>query len=380
MSNTNLERLRAWLREHKFDAALISNPSTLTWLTGYAAPIETGPDPFVGGPALAWVSDDGVTAVASDAESPALQALGIEVQAYDGYTVQEPLDCAKRMAQALQVLLAKDKALRGGMHKTVAVEQHTLSATLLFTLQSVLPYASRVSIDEDLSALRIIKTPDEIVKIRAALALCDHAQAYMREIIQPGMSELQLWGLMRAQLEARVGTRLPMLADLVSGPGTAEIGGLPTNRVLQSGDAVIFDFVPRLEGYWGDCCATLFVDEPSPELKRLRQVSHDALRRGIDAARPGVRASDLDKLLRKCVQDAGYASYPHHTGHGVGVTYHEGPRIVPYEAQVLEAGMVIALEPGVYVPGVGGARMEDVVLITPDGCEVLTRHLEGLVG
>ena len=375
MSNLNLERLSTWLRERKLDAALLSNPYTLTWLTGYAAPIETGPDPFVGSPALAWVCEGGVTVVASDAESPALRTLGVDVLEYAGYTVQEPLDCAKRMAQVLQALLAKDNALHGGMRKTIAVEQHTLSATLLFALQSVLPYASRVSVDEALSALRMIKTPDEVAKIRAALSLCDRAQAYMRQTIQPGTTELELWGMMRAHVEAHADTRLPMLADLVSGPRTAEIGGLPSNRVLQAGDPVIFDFVPRLDGYWGDCCATLFVDEPTPTLKQLRQVSHDALRRGIDAARPGVRASDLDALLRKHVQDAGYEPYPHHTGHGVGVAYHEGPRIVPYESLTLETGMVIALEPGVYVPGVGGARMEDVLLVTHDGCEVLTQHL-----
>ena len=83
-------------------------------------------------------------------------------------------------------------------------------------------------------------------------------------------------------------------------------------------------------------------------------------------------------MLRQSVQDAGYEPYPHHTGHGVGVSYHEGPRIVSYESMLLEPGMVIALEPGVYVPGVGGARMEDVVLVTADGCEVLTRHLRAL--
>ena len=322
--------------------------------------------------------DGGVTVVASDAESPALRALGIDVQEYAGYSVQEPLECAKRMAQALQTLLAKDKSLHGGMRLAIAIEQHTMSATLMMAAQSVLPYASRVPVDEDLSGLRAVKNTDEIAKIRAALALCDVAQAYVGQTLRAGMTELELWGAMRAHVEAHAGARLPMLADLVSGPRTAEMGGLPTNRVLQAGEAVIFDFVPRLDGYWGDCCATLFVDEPSAALKRVRQVSHAALRRGIDAVRPGVRASDLDAMLRQSVQDAGYEPYPHHTGHGVGVSYHEGPRIVSYESMLLEPGMVIALEPGVYVPGVGGARMEDVVLVTADGCEVLTRHLRAL--
>ncbi len=372
MNNNNLVRLNDWLRERKLDGALLSSPYTLTWLTGYAAPIETGPDPFLGGSALAWVQGERLTAIASDAEAPALRALGVTVQEYAGYTVQEPLACTSRMAQVLQAVLAKDmNHLRG----SVALEQQALSVALMSVAQAALPHAHWLPADNDLIAQRAVKTEDELSKIRAALAVCDAAQAHVRQVLRAGMTELDVWASMRAQVESIVGTRIPMLADLVSGPRTAEIGGLPTPRVMQAGDAILFDFVPRLEGYWGDCCATLFVGEPSEALKRMRHVSHAALRHGISMLRPGVRACDVDAALRKHIQDAGYEPYPHHTGHGVGVAYHEEPRIVPYETMVLKAGMVIALEPGVYVPGVGGARMEDVMLITPDGCEVLTQHL-----
>ncbi len=372
--NQPLERLTRLLGRRALDGALVSNPLTLTWLTGYAPAIETGSDPFLGGPALAWVHDESIIAIASDAEAPALRALGVKVADYAGYTVAEPLDVAQRMAQALR------SALTGGVasHRAIAIEARALPDALSAAAREALPNAHWAPADDDIATLRAVKTDAEIDKIRAALALCDAAQAHVRTALRPGMSELDVWASMRTHVENVAGSRLPMLADFVSGPRTAEIGGPPTARVLQAGDAVLFDFVPRLDGYWGDCCATWFVGEPSAELKRMRTVSRDALLSGIDAVKPGLRACDLDALLREQVQDAGYEPYPHHTGHGVGVAYHEAPRIVPYENMTLEAGMVIALEPGVYVPGVGGARMEDVLLVTRDGCEVLTRHLHNV--
>jgi Xaa-Pro aminopeptidase len=373
MDNSNLTRLNDWLHTHGCDGALLSNPFTLTWLTGYAAPIESGPDPFLGAPALAWVHNNHVTVIASDAEAPALRAAGIDVQEYAGYTVDQPLACATRMTAALRAVLGNAASLSS----PVAIEEHALSATLLRAAQAALPQARWIPSDDALAALRAVKSAAEIAKIRAALALCDLAQRHVRETLRAGITELDLWASLHAAVENAAGGRVPMLADLASGLRCADIGGPPTSRVLQPGDGVIFDFVPRLDGIWGDCCDTLYVGAPSAELKKLRQVSLDALRKGTAAVRPGVRACDLDALLRQHVRDAGYEPYPHHSGHGIGAAYHEAPRIVPYDTTVLEAGMVIALEPGVYVPGLGGARVEDVVLVTHDGCEVLTQHLIG---
>jgi Xaa-Pro aminopeptidase len=238
-----------------------------------------------------------------------------------------------------------------------------------------LPHAELIPLDASFDLLRAVKTPDEVQRIRASLALCDLAQAETVRLMRRGMSEIDLWTQVKAALEVAAGGRLPVLADFVAGGRSADVGGLPGGYVLQDGDAVIADIVPRLNGYWGDNCGTHFVGEPPVELRKAYQVVREALCAAISVVKPGLRACDLDGQLRRAIADAGYPIYPHHSGHGLGTTYHEEPRIVPYNEQALQPGMVIALEPGVYLPGAGGVRLEDVLLVTEAGCEVLTRHL-----
>jgi Xaa-Pro aminopeptidase len=371
MNAHSLERLGSFLREQSLAALLLSDQHSLTWLTGYAPPIETGPNPFEGGPALAWFSDGQVTMVLSDAEAGAAKATGAAVQEYLSYTIQAPLAGPRNQAEAL----AKTLAPFGNLKGNVAVEMNQLPASLFETLQNALPSASLQPGDGLLEPLRAIKSEPELKHIRAVLALCDQAQAETKILISPGKTEIEVWGSLKAFLDVRACERLPVLADFVAGARTADMGGLPGTYALKAGDAVIADIVPRLGGYWGDNAGTHFVGEPSAELRRIFDVVMEALQRGIQAVKPGLRACDLDSLLRGLIRDQGYPVYPHHSGHGIGVSYHEEPRLVPYNTMPLQAGMVVAIEPGIYLPGVGGVRLEDVVLVTGTGCEVLTKHL-----
>lgn len=376
MQQDNLLRLTDYLRSQRADAALLSSPWTLTWLTGYAPPIQTGPNPFDGGPALAWATRDGLTLVCQDGEAPAAReagagrAIGAHVVEYAGYTVDTPLNVVEQQAAALREVIAS--APQPG---TVAVEQRFLTAPLLAAAQAALPAARWLPADREIELLRAVKNPDEVARLRAALAVCDRSQAVVKSLIRPGISEIELWGQLKAQLEAEAGARLPMLADLVAGARTGDIGGPPGPYVLAEGDPVMADIVPRVGGYWGDICGGHFAGEPSAQMARLWQDARDVLARGMDAVRPGVVARDLDALMRGAIAALGHEVYPHHSGHGIGVSWHEEPRIVPYNDMALEPGMVIALEPGIYLPGVGGVRLENVVLVTADGCELLTQHL-----
>ena len=372
MHPQNLERFAALLRARGLSAALLSDPATVTWLTGYAPPIETGPSPFEGSAVLAWWHDDELHLIVSDMETSAAQdAVPAAVHSYPSYTIEAPLAGTANQVQALRGVL-KDFRAPPAM---VGVEWHRLTAPLAEALRLALPSADLVPVDGEFDGLRAVKAPEEITKIRAALGLCDAAQRFMGQALQPGRTELELWAATRAHVEGLAGGRLPILADLVAGVRTADIGGPPSAYALKAGDPLILDFVPRLNGYWGDNAGTFFAGNPSAELDKAYQVVRRALQQAVEAARPGMAASALDSKVRQAVRAEGYEPYPHHTGHGIGASYHEEPRIVPYSNLQLAPGMIVALEPGVYLPGIGGVRLEDVVLITPGGNEVLTTHL-----
>src|SRR5262249_54625603 len=157
-----------------------------------------------------------------------------------------------------------------------------------------------------------------------------------------GASELDVWHAARAAAERVAGTRIPIMGDVVSGPRTATVGGPPTARVVQEHDLLILDLGPRIAGWWTDSCATIALGEPPVEVREAHAAAREALEALKHLVRPGLSAAELDAKARE------YVEFPHHTGHGIGRTVHEEPRIIPGADRVLEAGNVIALEPGTY--------------------------------
>jgi Xaa-Pro aminopeptidase len=187
---------------------------------------------------------------------------------------------------------------------------------------------------------------------------------------RPGITELELFAAVRAAMETEARKRFPLMADFVSGPRTEEAGGSPSTRIIEPGDLILSDLTPCLDGYWGDTCHTVVAGNPSPLQRAMFQRVKEALNLGIQALRPGVKASAIDRLMREHLAELG--TYSHHSGHGLGVVYHEEPRIVPYNDLELSPNMVVALEPGLYRDK-QGVRLEHVAAITEDGCEVLSR-------
>lgn len=339
---------------------LCADPANVHWLTGVACEVETGPSPFAPGP-LALLDGEGpVRLIAAAEDLPQQLPDGVVALPYEGFTTG-PL----RGGEHAVALLAG--ALEGRVPATDSPLARGLAAAAARTdrADDAAPDLSSALLDA-----RAVKDPLALAELRAALAVADAGQAALRDAVADdaaGRSEIELFGLVRAAMEAAAGARVPVLADLVAGPRTATGGGAPSARAVQQGELILCDLAPRVGGVWGDSCATVAVGEPTAAARAAHARVHDALTRAIDAVRPGASAARIDALSRSGLD------YPHHTGHGVGSSYHERPRLVPDAPGALREGMVLALEPALY-SDTFGIRLEHVVRVTADGCEDLSRH------
>lgn len=366
-----IEKLTSIKKTKKVDAFLLTSSPTIKYLSGYFFYFEHGPSPFQLLPATLVIGpEQQAVLVLADNEtqqSPFIDP-AISVKTYESYVYKTPIDHAAQFLFQLGEAF-KMVSLKAGR---LGVELNALPAGLLIFLQAHYPEIELVDITANIDQLRIIKDADEIELIRRAAGLSDLGQATVLKFAKPGMSELELFNLVRHKMEASAGTRVPLMADFVSGASTATGGGLPSTKIINEGDLILTDFTPCLNGYWGDSCSTIVMGKPTAEQRDSFTRVREALEIGITMIRPGVQAKDVDLAMRKHLKTAG--NFPHHGGHGVGVRYHEEPRITPYNTMMLQAGMVIALEPAVYKEDYG-IRLEHLVATTNDGGQLLTTFM-----
>jgi Xaa-Pro dipeptidase len=358
--------------------ALFANPDSIVWLTGFAASLQMGPDLFAGGPPLLWYEDGSFTLIVVDAYAESAiqfdEQPDCRVITYTGYTYEVPLSGADNLIAALRPLLAGLNQSR-----TVGIESRTVPHAISTVIQDNLSLQRALApIDGWLEPLRMVKTRAELSKLRENFELADIGQAAARRAVEAGTREIDIWTAAHSAIEKFSGQRVALGNDCIVGTRRLNFTGWPLDYEIKQNDSVIVDLGTALNGYWSDGCATYFASEPTPDQRAIHQTVSEALDLGISMVRPGVKVRELDRQVRGLIVNAGYPDYPHHTGHGVGVSRHEAPRVVPYSDEVLEVGMVIMLEPGVYLPGITGVRLEDAVLVTADGAEVLTHHDKSL--
>jgi Xaa-Pro aminopeptidase len=229
-------------------------------------------------------------------------------------------------------------------------------------------------------SLRAVKEPEELEAIRRAAAITDRAIERLVEEQFSGRTELELvWRM--TELLHELGADEPAFAiDIAAGPTAASPHALPGERVVQEGDLVFVDAGAKLDGYCSDCTRTFAVGEISEALREIYDVTLRAQQAGLDAVRAGTTGQAADAAARAVIADAGYGeNFGHGLGHGVGLLIHEAPSLRPESSDTLRAGNVVTVEPGIYLSGVAGVRIEDLVVVTDDGCEVLSSFPKELI-
>ncbi len=348
------------------DWAVLTSADAVCYAVGHVAPIETGPSPFAGGPTTVLLAADGTAAlIAANVERPEDAAVNA-VESYVGYAFERPADLAANYLDAVA-----RAASRLGLGGVLAVEAASIPAALRDQLSATHPGMRFVDVAPALTRQRATKTADEIALLRRAAEAAAAGQRRARRAARAGISELALFAEIRLAMEEFAGERVPVAGDLLSGRArTAGAGGWPTGRIIGSGDPIVADLAPRVAGYWGDSCGSFTIGPATPNYERQFLTARGALDLALDIMRPGLPITELDRRLRAHVARGGYA-YPHHSGHSIGTSVHEFPRIVPYERAQLEPDMVLMVEPGAYDPQVGGVRTEWMVRVTANGCEPL---------
>jgi Xaa-Pro aminopeptidase len=232
------------------------------------------------------------------------------------------------------------------------------------------------TITQTLAFMRRKKDPDEVALLRRCMRATEAGHAWARANIQPGMTELDVYCGVIAACTRAAGQAVVVYGDFAVSPGPARRGGPPTNRVIQPGDLFILDYSVVIGGYRSDFTNTLVVGtEPGPEQSRLYDLCVSAQTEGEKALRAGNACLAVYQAVRGVFDQANRGEFfPHHAGHGLGLMHPEAPYLVRHANETLLAGDVVTLEPGLYVPDVGGLRIEHNYLITPEGFERLSHH------
>ena len=266
-----------------------------------------------------------------------------------------------------------------GDAKRIAVDDH-MWASRVMALRGVLPGAEQLLAGAMLTELRIRKTPEELDALRAAAAAIDMVHAAMGEWLRPGRTEREV-GRDVADAILAAGHRTVDFVIVGSGPNGASPHHELSDRVIQPGDAVVVDIGGTMpSGYCSDETRMYALGRPADEFLAYYDVLQSAQQAAVAAVRPGVTAEDVDAAARDVITEHGFGShFLHRTGHGIGLETHEEPYIVTGNTRPLEPGMTFSIEPGIYLAGEHGARIEDIVACTSDGVESLNRRPRDLV-
>jgi Xaa-Pro aminopeptidase len=281
--------------------------------------------------------------------------------------------------------------ISGTFPEEVAREAKKLGIKKLGFEQDYLTFASYKAYEKEVEAelvpvtgliekLRLIKTDAEIKILKVAADIADAAYKHILDFLRPGKTELEVSNELEFFMRKAGATSSSFDIIVASGHRSALPHGVASDKVIESGDFVTLDFGAYYNGYVSDITRTVAVGEPDAKLKEIYEIVLEAQLRGMAGIKPGMTGKEADALTRDYISEQGYGEYfGHSTGHGIGLEVHEGPNLSIRSDIVLEPGMIVTVEPGIYIPGLGGVRIEDDTLITKDHNEAFTHSTKELI-
>ena len=354
----HFEKIAAQLDAHGLDAMLLTNEANRFYASGFRTAGTDG---------MALVTRDGCCYYMTD--SRYTEAAERHVR---GAAIQE-VGAGRGYAALLKEAAGRHHIRRLGFEDAyMTVREHG-------ALASALP-CELVPAADLLSELRAVKDPEELEVMVAAQRIAERALTEVLNEIRPGVTEKEIAARLQYLMLHYGAEDMSFDPIVVSGPNGSLPHGVPSEKEIRSGEFVTMDFGCLYRGYCSDMTRTVAVGSVTDEMRRVYDTVLKAQRAGIDAARAGVSGRDVDKAARDVIDAAGYGPYFGHSfGHGVGVEIHEGPNAAPSNDKPLPAGAVISAEPGIYLPGKLGVRIEDVLYLAEDGCRNITLAPKDLV-
>jgi Xaa-Pro aminopeptidase len=346
-----LKPLRRRLAELELDAVFISGPANIRYLSGFTGSLAY----LIVGQERAEILGDSRYWIQMEQEAPGFELV--------------------RSAASVDLFSLVPERLASIGARRVGFEAQHLTVSAFENLRGRIPQTSTLRPTQGLvEELRLRKTEDEVARLKAAASISSRAFDRIRRTVRPGLRERDLAFLLD-QTFRELGADSPAFETIVaSGENGALPHAHPTDREVQSGDMIVFDFGARVAGYCSDISRTVVAGEPDREQRRVIDAVRQAQSAALEVMRPGITADAVERVARQALAgsiDTEHA-FGHPLGHGVGLEIHERPILAQRDRTELAPGMVITCEPGVYVPGWGGVRIEDMVLITAAGHEVLT--------
>ncbi len=344
------------LHASSVEAFLLTGAANMRYLAGFT------------GEGYVYLSEQSAVVVTDSRYTIAARAecKGFTIEVWNGKPYYEIL---KRYAE-------KDKI------ETLGFEEEEMTVSELHKLQEMLPshLMTLEPLGEQITKWRSVKSREEIDKIRTAEAIGDRAYARLLPQLRAGMTEKQVAARLEFYMKEEGADGLSFDTIAASGIHSAMPHAVPTDKKLEAGDFLTMDFGCLYEGYCSDMTRTVIIDRANQKQHEIYYTVLVAQKQAMAGIRPGVRGCEIDSLARQVIEEAGYGNYfVHSLGHSVGLCIHEKPCFAPKDETVLQPGMVITVEPGIYVEGFGGVRIEDVVVVTEDGCENMTQSPKRLI-